>query len=205
METLIFLGVILGLTIGIVSTVYFYSNKNNKLQKEQSVILLNQIKQVLKLITVEGEFSEIFTHRDGKSVFFNLVQREKKAILIVKAKVLVGFNLSLININIDSQRKMVNLSQFPNPEILSIDTDLEYYDIQKGITNKLSEKDLTEINKNSKDFIRNKVAQSDLFLIAQNQANDTVLFIKNLIESIGWKMVTNNFSIEPEQKKSIKN
>lgn len=200
METLILLGIILGLVVGVASTMYLYKLKNNKLRKEQSVILLNRIKQVLKLITVEGEFSEIFTHRDGKSIFFNLVQLEKKAILIIKAKVMVGFNLSQINIDINSNSKKIKLSQFPNPEILSIDTDLEYYDIQKGITNKLSEKDLTDINKKSKDFIREKVAQSDLFLIAQNQANDTILFIKQMIESIGWEMISNKILDEKEQK-----
>lgn len=205
MDTLILLGIILGIAAGIASTSYYYKQKNNKYQKEQSVILLNRIKQVLKLITVEGEFSEIFTHRDGKNVFFNLVQREKKAILIIKAKVMVGFNLSLINIDINSQNKKVKLSQFPQPEIVSIDTDLEYYDIQKGIINKLSENDLTEINKKSKDFIREKVAQSDLFIIAQNQANDTILFIKQLIESIGWEIVSDIILDESDQKKQIEN
>ena len=46
------------------------------------------------LITVEGEFSETFTHRDGRKMFFNLLQMEKKALIIIKAKVLIGFDLT---------------------------------------------------------------------------------------------------------------
>lgn len=42
-------------------------------------ILLDKIRNVCKLITVEGEFSEVFAHRDGKSVFFKLLQLKKKA------------------------------------------------------------------------------------------------------------------------------
>jgi len=142
------------------------------------------------LITVEGEFSEIFAHRDEKNIFFKLLQLEKKALIIVKAKVMVGFDLTRINIEINSQTKQVKLSQFPDPEILSIDSDIEYYDVQKGIINKFSEKDLTKMNKNSKEFIRSKVEQSHLMPIAKNQANDTISLIQQLIESVGWDLVS---------------
>jgi threonyl-tRNA synthetase len=102
----------------------------------------------------------------------------------------VGFDLTKINIEINSKTKEVKLSQFPDPEILSIDSDIEYYDVQKGIINKFSEKDLTKMNKNSKEFIREKVEQSHLMLIAKNQANDTISLIQQLIESLGWELVS---------------
>ncbi len=189
METLIFLGIILGLAVGAVIAKYYYKHKNSQQLKQQSAILLKQIKQVFKLVTVEGNFSEIFTHRNGKSIFFNLLQLEKKVILIVKAKVMVGFDLSRVHIRVDSSNKKVILSHFPQPQTISIDTDLEYYDIQKGIVNKLSEKDLTDISKKAKDFIREKVDESDLFLIAEKQVHDTIDFICQLAVSVGWEMI----------------
>ena len=190
METLIFLGIVLGLAGGVSATMFFYKNKNNRQLKQQSVLLLEKIKQVCKLITVEGEFSEIFTHRDEKNLFFKLLQMEKKALIIVKAKVLIGFDLTKINIEINSNTKQVKLSHFPEPEILSIDSDLEYYDVQKGIINKFSETDLTNMNKKSKDFIRDKVERSHLIGIAKNQANDTISVIRQLIESVGWELIS---------------
>lgn len=205
METLILLGIILGLAGGITSTVLFYKNRNNQHLKGQSVLLLEKIKQVCKLITVEGEFSEIFTHRDEKNLFFKLFQTEKKALIIVKAKVLIGFDLTKINIEINSDKKQVRLSKFPEPEILSIDNDLEYYDIQKGIVNKFSETDLTNMNKMSKDFIRNKVAESHLISIARNQASDTVSLIRQLIESVGWNLISEPISIGHQQKRESLN
>ena len=190
METLLLLGIFLGLVGGILISAFFYRSRNIKQTKEQSILLLEKIKQVCKLITVEGEFSEIFSHRDAKSVFFKLLQLEKKALIIVKAKVLIGFDLTKISIELNSNTKQVNLSQFPNPEILSIETDLEYYDFQKGIVNKFSEADLTQINKKSKDFIREKAEQSHLFQMATNQASDTISVIKQIIESVGWELVS---------------
>jgi hypothetical protein len=200
METLIFIGLILGLAGGIAVTSFFYKNRSERQLKSQSVLLLEKIKQVCKLITVEGEFSEIFTHRDQKNLFFKLLQMEKKALLIVKAKVMIGFDLTKINIEINTSKKQVNLSQFPEPEILSIDNDLEYYDIQKGIINKFSETDLTNMNKKSKEFIREKVENSHLMLIAKNQANDTVSLIRQLIESVGWELISEKISLKQAPK-----
>ena len=185
METLIVLGILMGLAGGIAATSFFYRKKNDRQLKEQSVLLLDKIKQVCKLITVEGEFSEIFTHSDEKNLFFKLLQTKKKALIIVKAKVLIGFDLTRISIGINSNKKEVKLSHFPAPEILSIDSDIEYYDVQKGIINKFSETDLTNLNKKSKDFIREKVSQSHLLAIARNQASDTIQMIRQLIESVG--------------------
>lgn len=199
METLVLLGLILGLAGGIAGTMFFYKSQSEKHLKSQSVLLLEKIKQVCKLITVEGEFSEIFTHRDEKNLFFKLFQTEKKALLIVKAKVMIGFDLTKINIEINTGKKQVTLTQFPEPEILSIDNDLEYYDIQKGIINKFSETDLTNMNKRSKDFIREKVENSHLVLIAKNQANDSVSLIRQLIESVGWELVSEKLAVSAKQ------
>ncbi|MFV0593744.1 MAG: DUF4230 domain-containing protein [Draconibacterium sp.] len=201
METLILLGLIIGLAGGIALTSFFYRKKTEKQLHSQSVLLLEKIKQVCKLITVEGEFSEIFTHRDEKNLFFKLFQAEKKALLIVKAKVMIGFDLTQINIEINTHNKQVLLSNFPEPEILSIDSDLEYYDIQKGLINKFSENDLNNMNKKSKEFIREKVENSHLFMIARQQASDTISVARDLIESVGWKLTTENIALKPTPEK----
>jgi uncharacterized protein YneF (UPF0154 family) len=203
METLIFLGILIGLAAGIFGTIFFYKNRNEKQLHDQSVILLEQIKQVCKLITVEGEFSELYTHRDEKQLFFKLFQTEKRALLIVKAKVMIGFDLTKINIDVNPHKKRVELSRFPEPEILSIDSDLEYYDIQKGIINKLNESDLTNMNKRSKEFIREKVEESHLVQIAKDQANDTIALVQRLIESVGWEFETEHRKISATKVKEL--
>ncbi|WP_303917535.1 DUF4230 domain-containing protein [Draconibacterium sediminis] len=203
METLIFLGILIGLAAGIFGTIYYYKNRNEKQLHDQSVILLDKIKQVCKLITVEGEFSELYTHRDEKQLFFKLFQTEKRALLIVKAKVMIGFDLTKINIDINPHKKLVELSRFPEPEILSIDSDLEYYDIQKGIINKINEADLTNMNKRSKEFIREKVEESHLVQIAKDQATDTIAIVQQLIESVGWQFEAEHRKISAAKVKHL--
>jgi len=188
MESLTLIGVLLGVAGGVSATISYYNYKNNRKTSEQSVLLLEKIKQVCKLITVEGEFSEIYTHHDAKKILFNLFSFEKKALIIIKAKVLVGFDLTKIHINIDKDKKQVSLSSFPDPEILSIETDLNFYDFQKGIMNKFSEGDLTIMNQKAKDFIREKAQQSELIHLAKHQSGETVAIIRQLIESVGWEL-----------------
>ena len=201
MDTLILLGLIIGLVTGAALTRAYYKSMKQKQLQNQSILLMEKIKQVCKLITVEGEFSEIFTHRDEKNWLFKLIQLEKKALLIVKAKVMIGFDLSKINIGIDTHKKLVSLTSFPAPEILSIDSDLEYYDIQRGIINKFTETDLNDLNKKSKEFIREKVEDSQLYTIAQKQASDTMEVIRHLIESVGWKLHSEDLMLQAKQLK----
>lgn len=204
MEFLIFLGMILGIAGGVLATLFFYQSKSRQQLNQQSNLLLEKIKEVSKLITVEGEFSELFTHREAKKIFFSLLQSEKKALVIIKAKVLVGFDLTKIKIDINKSKKEVMLSDFPNPEILSIETDLEYFDMQKGIISKFSEVDLTDIHRKAKDFIRERAEDGHLMQMAQNQSTETLAIIRQLIEAVGWELVSHKTIEKPASKKELK-
>ena len=203
MEILILLGVLIGLAGGIATTYWYFKSRTDNAARVQSVVLLDKIRNVCKLITVEGEFSEVFAHHDGKSMFFKLLQMKKRALLIIKARVLIGFDLTKIEIDMFPEKKQVKLSHFPEPEIMSMETDLEYYDVQKGIINKFSEQDLTNMNKKSKEFIREKVERSYLFDIARNQAAETIAVIRQLIDSVGWKLSAEDLALpESNRQKS---
>jgi len=142
---------IFGLLLGalVVAVVfYFYRSyfTKNKTQ-EQSVILLEKIRNVSKLITVESDFSEILHYSDVKNGLLNLVSSHKKAIVLANSKVMVGFDMKQMRIKPDTQNKLLNITHFPEPEVLSIQTDVEYYDVKNGLFNKFEAKDLTELNK----------------------------------------------------------
>ncbi len=193
MEILLIIGIGIGLAIGIFTNRIFTKQKENQKINEQSTVLINQIKQVCKLITVEGDFSEIIAHIDQKPMLFKLVQLEKKALIIVKAKVMVGFDLSEISINIEPKNKKITLSKFPSAQILSLDTDIEYYDIKKGIINKFSETDLNLLTQKAKEHIRNKTKESGLLAAAESQAHETILLLKNFINASNWEVITEGF------------
>ncbi|MCB0459396.1 MAG: DUF4230 domain-containing protein [Flavobacteriaceae bacterium] len=197
------IGLILGAAVvGLV--VYFLRNKfvRNKTE-EQSVVLLQKIRNVSKMITVEGDFSEIMHFEDVKDVFLSLVTSRKKAIVLANAKVLIGFDMKKIKLSSNPEKKKLILEHFPSPEILSIETDIQYYDVSNGLFNKFAANDLSELNKKVKQNIEGKIPDSELLYSAKSKALDTVKMIEQLVSTFGWHLDYNNL-IENEDIKRIK-
>jgi hypothetical protein len=163
---------------------YFIRNKT----EEQSAVLLEKIRNVSKLITVESDFSEIMHYADAKNILLNLVSSQKKAILLANSKVMVGFDMKQIRIQPDPKKKLLTITHFPDPKVLSIETDVEYYDVRNGLFNKFEAKDLTQLNRKIKENIESKISQSGVLQTANNKALKTVKMIEQIVETFGWKL-----------------
>ncbi|MCF6181624.1 DUF4230 domain-containing protein [Lutibacter sp.] len=184
----IFLGIVLGSLLTYWGLSYYqHKNKAHKIES-QAIILIEKIKSVCKLITVEGDFAEIYHYEDTKNRFLNIIISKKKAILLVNATAHIGFDLSQIKLEANNKTQEIILTHFPEPKILTIETDVKYYDKKDGFFNKFEANDLTELNKASKKFIINKIPESGLLITAKKEAFDTVLMIEKLIEISGWKL-----------------
>ncbi|WP_159019102.1 DUF4230 domain-containing protein [Algibacter sp. L3A6] len=199
-----FLGIIIGIltTMGVVT--YIKSIKKKSLVNAQSVLLLDKIKKVCKFITVEGDFAEIYHYEDVKERFLKLVSSRKKALVIINAKAHVGYDLAKIDLTADTENKKIVLEHFPQPEILSIETNLNYYDKSDGIFNRFEASDLTGLHQEAKLHIQEKVPQSGLIEIAQKEALETILLMETIVETIGWKLDYSALKIEEKGTKLIK-
>ncbi|TNJ45245.1 DUF4230 domain-containing protein [Tamlana fucoidanivorans] len=190
------LGILIGLLLcwGIIA--YFQSIKNKQIVESQSAILLDKINKVCKLITVEGDFAEIYHYQDVKERFLKLVSSRKKALVVIKAKAHVGFDLSKIAIRTDIKTRTVILERFPQPEVLSIETNLNYYDKTDGLFNKFEAADLTGLHNEAKQHIKDKIPNSGLLEAAKQEAKEAVLIIEAIVETIGWKLDYSDLKIE---------
>ena len=106
--------------------------------EEQSNVLLEKIETVAKLVSVEGFFSEIYSYKDDWEPVPNPIYSpkfSKKALIIVKAKVSVGYDLEKMSIEADHARKVIRISNIPEPEIISIEHDQKYYDMEESSFN----------------------------------------------------------------------
>ncbi|MFD2916603.1 DUF4230 domain-containing protein [Psychroserpens luteus] len=188
-------------TLGIVTIVRKFRLK--KLTHSQSVILLEKVKRVCKFITVEGDFAEIYHYEDVKERFLKLISSKKKALVVINAKAHVGFDLSKIQMDSNVKTKTLTLFHFPQPEVLSIETDLNYYDKSDGMFNKFEASDLTELHNEAKLHIMNKVPESGLYEIAKKEALDSVLLIESIVETIGWKLDYTALKIEDKKPQKL--
>lgn len=179
-------GILVLLLAVFLGTRYFYTLGEIS-SEEKSQVLLEKVKTVAKLVTVEGYFSEVYSYEDywGYDISFF----KKRALIRVKAKVSVGYDLSKMTMDARPLEKILVISNLPDPEIISIDHDLDYYDITEGSFNSFSKEDFNKMNSKSKDIIREQVQQSDLFLAAEQQSNDMLDLIRFMVEGSGWTLV----------------
>ena len=198
---------IIGLIIGaaVVGVVfYLYRSYFTKSKTEaQSVVLLEKIRNVSKLITVESDFSEIMHYSDAKNILLNLLSSHKKAIVLANSKVMVGFDMQQMRITPNIKTKTLTIVHFPEPEVLSIETDVEYYDVRNGLFNKFAASDLTLLNKKVRENIETKIPQSGILQTANNKAMETIGMIEQIVDAFGWKLLYTGLEL-PETPQKIK-
>lgn len=199
----IFLGLILGAILMYWVFSMFRKKKSKELTEHQSTVLLEKIKSVCKLISVEGDFAEIYKYENTKERFLSLVSSKKKALIVINAKALIGYDLQKILMHADNDKKKIILTNFPDPEVISIEPELEFYDIQNGLFNTFTPNDLTSLNKEARKHIMEKIPESGLMETAKREALEAVLLIEKIVETIGWKLDYSALKIDGKQKKLL--
>jgi len=154
--------------------------------EEEGQLLLERIQQVAQLVTVEGYINEVYSYKDYVGYDIGLFQ--KKALLRVRAKVSVGYDLDRVSWELRPDTRTVALSGLPEPEILSIDHELDYYDISEGVFNTFDEADYNRLQHNAKTFIREKAEQSPLLDAARKQGQELLETIRMMVEGAGWQL-----------------
>jgi len=174
-----------GLGIG-----YYFGFKADLFTKHESssaTVVMERINQVFKLVSVEGQTSEIYDYKSYNT--YDISPLRKKILIRVNAKVLVGYDLEKAKIETNSGNKTITISELPSPEILSIEHDLDYYDLQEGTFNKFSADELTQLNKNAKEYAASKALTDELYHSAEAQKKEHLAILKDLLKGIGWKLI----------------
>lgn len=167
---LIVLMLLLGLVLG--GVIAFLAS--GKLKSEPPVItesshtIAESMRKVFKIVSAEGHFQEIYNYEET-SKLLKFIPQKKKALVIVQAKVLVGYDFEKLKWEIDELHKTVKLVDFPAPEILSTETDYKYYNIEEQFFNLFSKEDLAKIQHNSKQQVIEAARKSHLPEVAAEQ------------------------------------
>jgi len=156
----------------------------NSTVKTSSHTVIESIKRVFKIVVAEGQMNEIFNYENTKKLL-KVIPSTKKALVIVRAKALIGYDINKCKWEVDEENKKIRLIDFPKPEILSIDTDFNYYYFEDDLFNFISRKDLQEIQYLAKEQINNSVLQSDLLKVAADQMK---LLIGEVIAVNNWEI-----------------
>lgn len=177
--------IFVGFALGGMLSKMWYSPKYSS--QQEATVLLEKIEAVKKLITVEGQFSEVYSYSDYQGYFTWFF--DKKALLRVRATVSAGYDLNQMQFRADAVTHTLFLDAMPEPRILSIDHSLDYYDLSTGLFTNFLPEDYNRMNAQAKEFIREKAQHSNLLTAAREQGVKTLEIIRFMAESAGWKLV----------------
>jgi hypothetical protein len=173
----------------------FFKKKDNS--TADSTIVIEKIQKVLKLVTVEGNFSELLKYQDFEYVDFPGFRKD--AILRVNAKVSVGYNLEHLKVSANEKDKTITIQQMPKPEILSIDTDIKFENLSSGIFTGFSEQELTKLNSLGKEKIRQKALNAEIIKQAEEQKQDLFDLIFYMAKQKDYIIVVEGKELQPVQ------
>lgn len=180
---LLIIGLLLGATI-VFLLWRLNSSKKPGIVTENSHTVVESIRKVFKIVLAEGYFNELYNFEETKKLF-GLIPSTKRALVIIQAKVLVGYNFEKCVWDIDEVNRKVKLVSFPQPEIISIEPDYKYYNFDEGIFNLLSRDDLTRIQANGKKQVEIAAINSDLPKMAAEQMRT---LLTEVVQSKNWQL-----------------
>ncbi len=154
--------------------------------EQNATVVLEKIQKAFKFVAAEGEISDIYDYKEYQ--YYDISIFRKKLLVRVNAKVLVGYNFENAKLTVDEELGVVRLDSLGPAEILAIDHDLDYYDIQEGTFNTFSETELTEISARAKDYATSMVEESELYTLAEEQKQDLFDLLETILISSGWKL-----------------
>ena len=164
-----------------------FKDNEGKVIEEHSALIEKTLKNVGKLIVTEGEYAEVFTYEDSKKFYVDILTATKKALVVANAKATISYDLSKIETRIDSGIKTVYIVNIPEPE-LTINPNLEYYDIQQDLLNPFGAEDYNIIKSRVMKTLKEKIEVSSLYINAENRLISELQKIYILTNSLGWTL-----------------
>lgn len=200
---------IFGLFIGIIIAWLLFQLWNMQKAKSGTVTashtVVEGIKRVFKIVVAEGQLNEIYNYENTKKLL-KFIPSTKKALVIVRAQVLIGYDIKKCIWELDEKQKEIRLLDFPKPEILSVDCDFNYYYFEDDLFNVIGRKDLQQMQTLAKEQVRKAALQSGLMKIAADQMK---LLLEEVTAANQWAIknieLIDDYKIlsepEPEEKK----
>ena len=171
-----------------ISVTFFVTNKFHEQELYSASGVLEQVKDISELNTVEMYFNEIIDFKNAK--LFNNFQipfTEKSFIFTVKSKVKAGVDLSSIDegdITISGKSLLI---QLPNPTITSKEIlSYKVYDEKNGLFNEVTTEDtLKALELFEKDMEEQALSSG----IIEKSKENTEHIIRNLFLSYGFESI----------------
>ena len=182
---LLLLSLLLAFLTGWLSHSLYLANTAPTIE-ERAVVVEEQIRKIAKLATVEQNYHEFFNHKEIG--YIDLPIFNKSVMVRARARVVMGFDLEGIQVEVDETTKRVLIRNWPAPSEIAFEVNSEYFDFDQGFFNGFETKELNAVSDKLKQTLRNKVDYSALSVACYEQAQELLDVIDANLELSGWRI-----------------
>ncbi|MBS7333908.1 MAG: DUF4230 domain-containing protein [Weeksellaceae bacterium] len=183
---------IIAFVLGIIITFFGIKSCEKKSYTEDSRVIAYQINKMNKMVVAEQSLSEIYTHTSKKSLpgLESLYSADKKVTMLVNGKVQASYDLSKMEVELDSIKKKIVIKSIP-PVDLKVYPDVDFYDMDQSVFNKFEKNELNEIKKRGIVKMEEKIDRNKLKSEAHQQLIQNLTDIYQIAKIYGWEIEDN--------------
>lgn len=187
--------------LGVLITFLYLKKGISDREKEQTQIILNEVKNVRKLVVVESSFSQIYNYEKSKYFLIESFSFDKKVILAVTATIQISYDLTKLNIETDTIHKKVILNKIPQPEVF-ISPNISYFDFQQSTFNSFTKEELNKVHAKAIEKIKEASNIAGLKEKAKIQLIEELQKIYKMTTLLDWEFVDHTgLNIKPAEFK----
>jgi hypothetical protein len=169
------------------------STSVRELRRAEGAPVVEAIKRIAHLATVEAQISDVLRFEEIKS--FLIFDFPKSATIRMRGRVIAGFDLSSTEFRVaaDADRRLLKIA-LPPPRILALDPRLEWFDEKSGLFNPITPQDRTRWMLWARGQLARAAKQSGIEARAVEHARE---LFSGAAGAFGWKVEVSSGGVTP--------
>ncbi len=160
----------------------------------------DQVRRIAKFATAEGNYSRMVRYNDpGYTTWFS--GTDKTVLVQAKVRVLMGFDLEGVQVDVDRATKQLVVRGWPPPEQLAFELDTDYFDVREGMFVDLDAKDLNKIRGKVRALMEKQVDREALRRESYTQAEELLDIVRSSLTDSGWSLRVEGWPEDSVQRK----
>ncbi|MDO5655111.1 MAG: DUF4230 domain-containing protein [Flavobacteriaceae bacterium] len=156
-------------------------------RSEASHTIAYGIQRLNKLVVAEQTYANFYSHKSKTSYFGEILSFDKNLLLKVEIKAQASYDLSQMEVSIDSVNQIIHIKKIPEIKIETF-PDVEFFDMNQSMLNQFSKEDLNGIKQRAVQEVQATIDQSDLRQQAHQQLIHNLEEIYLLAKIYNWKI-----------------
>lgn len=199
MRKFIYLAVFL---TGVLITFFIMKNSSKNDIHEASTTIAYGIKRLNKMVVAEQNYANFYSHKSTNSYLGDLISFDKNILLKVNIKAQASYDLSKMEVKIDSTNQTIFIKKIPKVKIETF-SDVEFFEINQSKLNRFEKNDLNDIKNRAIVAVEKEIDYSTIKIKAEKQLIENLEDIYILAKIYGWK-VQNDTKFDEKLRANIK-